>query len=162
MPPLGRVRDRRCSDALSRVTRRMRAVPADYEIDVAAGTVFSRAWGVLTDGDLLAHQRRLRKDPAFQPSMRQLFDFREVTEVQVTGDGVRTLASANKFGKGARRAFVVKPGADAMFGLLRMFQILTTMDQDELRVQFDAIDSARNWLGLGDGDRNGKGVGASS
>ena len=125
-------------------------MPADYLIDRALGVVFSRAWGVLTDADLLDHQRRLGQEPDFDPSLNQLFDFHEVTDLQVTTAGIRTLADRNLFRTGSRRAFSVRPGAMAMYGLMRMFQILTSEYPDELRVQFNDVRKAQEWLGLPD------------
>ena len=87
-------------------------MPADYLIDRAIGVVFSRAWGVLTDADLLEHQRRLGLDPEFNPSWNQLFDFHEVTDVQVTAAGIRTLAERNLFRTGSHRAFTVRFRSD--------------------------------------------------
>ena len=123
-------------------------MPAEYHIDREANAVYSRAWGTLTDSDLLEHQRLITNDPAFTPDLHQLFDLREVTKVALTSEGIRLLASRDPFGVGSRRAFVVTPGATAVFGMMRMFQILTNEHPDELRVQFDHIGKARSWLGL--------------
>ncbi len=123
-------------------------MPAEYHIVESANAVFSRAWGTLSDSDLLEHQQALTTDPAFTPGLHQLFDFTEVAELTVTTGGIRLLASRNRFGAGAKRAFIVDPGAMAVFGMLRMFQILNDEHPDELRVQFDHIRKARSWLGL--------------
>lgn len=125
-------------------------MPAEYRIDRELGVVLSRAWGVLTDGDLLDHQRRLLEDPRFDSSLNQLFDFLEVDDVQVTSSGIRVLADRSPFREGSRRAFSIKPGAAAMYGLMRMFQILTSDYPDELRVQFNDLAKARVWLGMPD------------
>ena len=127
-------------------------MPADYRIDVEQATVFSRASGRLTDDDLQNHQRRLREDPDFRPDLNQLFDFQTVTDLQVTAAGIRILAERNPFGAGARRAFVV--ASQVMYGMLRMFQILTDDHPDELRVQFSDLEAARAWLGLPSGHGN--------
>ncbi len=125
-------------------------MPADYTIDNAHRVVFSRAWGVLTDDDLLEHQRRLKADPAFDPSFNQLFDFRAVTESRLTSEGIRLLARRNAFGAHAKRAFVVL--SPVMFGMMRMFEILTADDPDELRVQVNHIAEAYRWLELEEGN----------
>ncbi len=127
-------------------------MPAEYVIDEQLGVVFSRAWSVLTDTDLLEHQRRLRQDPKFKPSLSQIFDFQEVTAVEITAAGVQTLADRTIFGAGARRAFIVHPGAMVMFGVMRMFQTLLSDHPDELRVQFDHINKARQWIGIPEAD----------
>jgi hypothetical protein len=125
-------------------------MPVDHMVNRELGVVSSRAWGVLTDGDLLEQQRGLGQDPEFEPNLNQLFDFRDVTDVQVTANGIRVLAERDPFHEDARRAFIIHPGALVMFGLMRMFENLTTDYPDELRVQFDHIKTAREWLGLPD------------
>ena len=127
-------------------------MPAEYLIDETLGVVFSRSWGILTNIDLLEHQRRLGQDPQFKPGLSQLFDFREVTDVEVTAAGIQILADRTIFGAGARRAFIVHPGAMAMFGVMRMFQTLISDHPDELRVQFDHINKARQWIGIPEAD----------
>jgi hypothetical protein len=122
------------------------SVPADFVLDPANQVVFSRAWGTLTDADLLDHQRRLKAHPDFKPCFNQVFDFESVTQADVTPDGMRVLARGNAFGRDARRAFVVI--SPLMYGMMRMFEILTSEDPDEFRVQFDNIASARSWLGI--------------
>lgn len=82
--------------------------------------------------------------------MNQLFDFSDVEKVELTSQGIRLLANRNPFGPGSRRAFIVKPGALAMYGMARMFQILTDQHPDELTVQFDHEQSAKAWLGIPD------------
>ena len=125
-------------------------MPAAYQLDPAHRVVWSRAWGVLTDGHLLEHQALLRVDPAFTPDFDQLFDFLDVTENCLTAAGIRTLASRNAFGAGARRAFVVRQ--TEVYGMMRMFEILTSDHPDELRVIFHSLALARHWLGLPDPD----------
>jgi len=123
-------------------------MPAEYHIDKELNTLFSKAGGTLSDSDLLEHQRLITNDPAFTPNLNQLFDLRAVTGFALTSEGIRLLASRDPFGVGAKRAFIVNPGAKAVFGMLRMFQIMTDEHPDELRVQFDHIGEARSWLGL--------------
>ena len=123
-------------------------MPAEYHIDMELKAIFSKAWGTLSDSDLLEHQRLITNDPAFTPDLNQLFDLTEVTGVELTSEGIRLLASRDPFGAGAKRAFIVNPGAMEVFGMLRMFQIMTDEHPDDLRVQFDHIGKARSWLGL--------------
>ena len=40
-------------------------MPGSYLIDVANGIVFTRAWGVLADDEIIAHAQTLRADPRF-------------------------------------------------------------------------------------------------
>lgn len=121
-------------------------MPVSYRIDTARDLVVSVASGVVTDDDLLEHQQRLREDPAFQPSFRQLFDFRQGTTNQVSGRGVRQLAIAPAFGKGSKRALLVPD--DAAFGLARMFQTLRDESENEAIAIFRDEAAALAWLGV--------------
>ena len=123
-------------------------MPVEYHIDKKANALFSRAWGTLSDSDLIEHQRLITNDPDFKPDLHQLFDFTKVTRVALTAEGIALLASRDPFGMGAKRAFIVSPGAMVMFGMMRMLETLCTEHLDEFRVQFDHISKARLWLGL--------------
>ena len=75
-------------------------MPTSYQIDTAVRVIFSKAEGLLTDEDLLAHQNQLREDPAFNWSFDQIYDFREASEVRVTSDTVQDLLRARLYEKG--------------------------------------------------------------
>jgi hypothetical protein len=120
-------------------------VPADYEIDVQRAIVLSRAWGRVLGEEFVDHQKRLRRDPDFKPHFDQLWDCRDVESTQASAEDMRELAANNPFTGGSRRA-VVAP-SNAVFGLSRMFEILTEDTQDEFKV-FRDWDEARSWLGL--------------
>ncbi len=118
-----------------------------FIIDIAQQLVLSRAAGVFTDAIPLAHDKRLQADPRFVPSMRQLVDFRSVTVMDTTPDGLRQLASFNPFGDGARRA-VIAP-TDITYGLARMYEMMRDGHRDVFQV-FRTPDEAIEWLGLVD------------
>jgi len=120
-------------------------MPAHYKIDKARLLVLSIGTGVLTDDDLRAHMIRLTDDYEFDPSFRQLFDLRGVTEMEVTGAGVRELARMNPWKEGAQRAVVTN--SEIAFGMARMFEMLTYSKPDEIRV-FREMSEALAWLGL--------------
>ncbi|MCA9509104.1 MAG: hypothetical protein R3E88_01785 [Myxococcota bacterium] len=122
-------------------------MPCDYDIDSERGIVLSRGWGSVSDADLLTHQRRLAVDPRFSPAMNQLYDLRDVTEVEkVTSAGIRELAQHSPFGAGSRRVVLV--ASRVTFGLARMFQALADEKPDELRVVFDEMVEAERWIGI--------------
>lgn len=135
-------------------------MPADYEIDLDRGVVFSRASGVLTDQDLLDHHDRLSGDPDFDPSMHHFFDLEEVEEVDVSPRGIRALAQRSPFGPDSRRALVVDPDRPALFGMLRMYEAWCEQHPDDMRVQYDHTGEARRWLGIVDADESGDGEGS--
>ena len=120
-------------------------MPADFVIDSARGTVFSRAWGRLTNTDLLAAQDALRAHPAFDPAFRQLYDFTGVTDIAVTRDAFPAFRARAPFDHTARQAFVV--GSTAAFGMARMYELLHDLDAGQFRV-FREAHEARAWLGI--------------
>jgi hypothetical protein len=120
-------------------------MPGSYTIDPKNSIVFSRAWGALTDAELAAHARALQEDPHFDPGFRQLADFRDVGELRVTAEGVRSLVHLNPFAKDARRAFVV--GTDVMYGMVRMYQLTLDVEPGSIHV-CRSMDEALEWLGL--------------
>jgi len=120
-------------------------MPGSYLIDAAAGIVYTRGWSVLTDEEIAAHAEALGADPRFDPGFRQIVDFRELTEIRVSGAGVREVARHNPFRRDARRAFVV--ASDEAFGLTRMFGMFTDSSGDEFQI-FRAIEPAFEWIAL--------------
>lgn len=119
-------------------------MPGSYTILPAARLVYSRAWGVFTDAELMAHVNSLRSDPRFEPSFRQLADFRDVTELEVSAEGVRTVATLNPYGRGARRAIVTSQ--PVAYGMARMYELLGYDSEDQVKVTRDLAE-ARAWLG---------------
>jgi hypothetical protein len=120
-------------------------VPAEYELDLALGLVRTKEWGVLTDDDLRELYERIRSDPAFDPSFRQLCDLREVTKITTTAEALRALAQSHVFSPASRRAFVVGRAVD--FGLARMYQAYSEVEGQTVEV-FREMDEAKVWLGL--------------
>ncbi len=120
-------------------------MPASYRIDKARGVVFSHYSGLLTDDDILDHQRRLKADPEFDPTFRQLLDMREIEELTATAEGIRQLARGNPFISGSRRGGVASK--DVVFGMARMFEMMREQMGDEFRM-FRSMDAALDWLDL--------------
>ena len=120
-------------------------MPAEYELDLALGLVRTKEWGVLTEDDLRELYERIRSDPAFDPSFRQLCDLREVTKITTTAEALRFLAQSRVFSPGSRRAFVVGRAVD--LGLARMFQAYSEVAGQTVEV-FREMDEAKVWLGL--------------
>ena len=120
-------------------------MPASYLIDQERGVVFSRGWGILTDEEIFAHAKVLRADPRLTPDLRQVADFRDVTKLDVTSEGVRRAAKNNPFGPDARRSFVAP--LDETLGMLRMFGIYMDADTSQFRI-FRTLEPAMEWIGL--------------
>lgn len=118
-------------------------MPCAYIIDLARSLVLSRGWDVVTDRELLAHVHTLTADPRFARNFRQLADLRDVTDVQITPSCIREMVRLNPYRAGARRAVVITN--DVVFGMARMYQILSDESSDELQI-FRKMDDALQWL----------------
>jgi hypothetical protein len=130
-------------------------MPCDYAIDAERQRVWSRAWGDVTDADLLDHQRRLAQDPTFHRHFSQLIDFRAARSLQaVTPAGIRIAAKRHLFGQHSRRAIVTMD--PLTFGLARMFQAYREIARGEEEIHvFRNMDDALVWLGsLTEGEVN--------
>ncbi len=93
-------------------------MPIGCAIDERLRLVATRAWGTITNRELLGHRSALSRDARFAPDFRQLADFGGVTTIDVTAAGIRQTGISSPFGLGARRALVVSQ--DLAFGLARM------------------------------------------
>ncbi|HXY68777.1 MAG TPA: hypothetical protein VEH62_04975 [Gemmatimonadales bacterium] len=102
-------------------------MPAEYRIDRSKRTVYSRAWGILMDQDLIDARSALFADPAFAPEFDQLYDFTEVAEVRVTSPVLLQLALSSRFSPTSRRAVVVS--SDVAYGMARMYAILSGREE---------------------------------
>ena len=120
-------------------------MPVSYQIDRERRIVYTKAFGVLTNSDILDFQKRLREDPEFEPDFRQFADCRAIDEMGVTREGVEEASSRSPFSHGSRRALVVS--SDVAFGMARMLENLRHDAGDEIRV-FREAEEARRWLGL--------------
>jgi hypothetical protein len=129
-------------------------MPCAYRIDSARRIVFSRASGVVTESDLRDHRARLAADPDFDPSFEQLFDFSDVTGVQVSSAYFRQRAIIGEiFDSRARRAFVTPD--DAVYGSARAFLAWLGNTPNTVRL-FRDMGEARQWLGLEETDAAGR------
>ena len=120
-------------------------MPVSYRIDTAARVVFSKVEGRVTDDECLAHQNRLRADPAFDRSFDYIYDMSEVTEADVSEDTIRLLTERNPFLPSVRRAIVAK--TEQTGELARMFLAHTKADPNEVRV-YASVEEARRSLYL--------------
>ena len=115
-----------------------------YTIDKESHLVTTTAWGTLTADQVLEHQRRLQKDPAFDPDFSQLVDFTLVVYLKMDAKTVMELSDVVVFSAKSRRAFL----ADNPFhyGMARMFAVFHTLSGgDQIRV-FTTRDEALQWL----------------
>ena len=122
-------------------------MPCEYEIDLERRLVRCYAWGVLTHSEATALRERFSSDPAFNPHLFQMYDFREVTALSMTADQIRELASHSPFAPGARRAAIAPQ--HAVYGAARMFatEHEASVGESDIRI-FRSLKEAEAWLGL--------------
>ncbi len=105
----------------------------------------SRISGAVTDTEIFAHNEKLRSDPRFDPSYRQLVDMTGVTEIRVSTSTINETSLDQFFSPGTRRAFVATD--DAVFGMARMFALRAEGLGQTIQV-FREEGRAREWLGI--------------
>jgi hypothetical protein len=87
-------------------------------------------------------------DGSLDATWSQIADFSEVTTVaEISSAGVRSLAAQNPRPKTARRVLIAP--ATVVFGLSRMYQMLTGAENEHLTV-VRTEEEALSFLGLGD------------
>jgi hypothetical protein len=118
-------------------------VPESYTIDPGLRLVISRAWGLFTNEELITHYQRLRTDPAFDPSFRQLVDLRAVQALDMAPVTLETVAQLRVFAPGSRR--VLLTSSLPQYGAARRFARYAEAVDQEIRVLYDA-ESAEAWL----------------
>ena len=116
-------------------------MPVSYHIDTALRVVFTRATGRISYDMLLAHQDRLRNDPAFD----QIDDLSEVTDSTVSEAAIGRLVEINPFLPSVRRAFVTD--TEPIRSLVATFLSLADVDAEQVRI-FGELAAARQWLYL--------------
>ena len=67
-------------------------MPITYWVDVENRVVMATALGILADADLPPYLGAVTTDPDVEPGFNELFDIREVTEVEITVSGIEDLA----------------------------------------------------------------------
>ena len=120
-------------------------MPVTYDIDTTNEIVFFNATGEFTAEDFRIHKRELVDDPEFDPLYGVLIDFRSITKYRLSTAETRELAMSYIFHKRARRAYLVP--TDEVYGMLRMFALLSDFESDKFQI-FRDMAEARRWLGL--------------
>ncbi len=101
-------------------------MPTEFELDRSKRIVYSRAWGDLTDAELLDHMAKMRgllEQGALDSTWAQVFDLSDAKNLdEVSSAGVGRLAKGNPWPKGSIRV-VIAP-SDLLYGLTRMYQLI--------------------------------------
>ena len=120
-------------------------MPFANEIDVEQRLIITRGVGAVTTADAFEARKQYMEDPRFDPSFRQLIDLTAATELAMSGDSIRQLATARVFDRETKRAIVVNETYH--YGMARMFQTLRDLEGDQVGV-FKDVREARVWLGV--------------
>lgn len=115
-----------------------------YKIDKERRLVLSSGSGTLNLADASAHQQKLSKDPDFDSSFSQIWDFTQFTKFDLSSDDIRQMAERSLFSPQSRRAFIVPN--DFAYGLGRMFQILRDLAGEKGIRVFRSLEEALDWV----------------
>jgi hypothetical protein len=120
-------------------------MPITFRYDPELKVLFSTAEGLLTLDDIEAHLYRESVEKAL--GCRELFDAR-AAQTDITAEQVRqlvrkiyTMAQNGTFGPTA-----LITNNDAVFGMARMFAILSDLQRGPSAEVFRTYDDALNWL----------------
>jgi hypothetical protein len=121
-------------------------VPVTYRIDVARKVIRTVCSSPLTFAEVIGHFRTLQQDPECFGILDVLLDLREADLVPERGqvDAVTTELGAIR-GKVHFGIFAVIAPNDAMYGMMRMFEVLASQHFRASRV-FRTADEAEAWL----------------
>ena len=119
-------------------------MPASYRIHPDTRFVYTRAAGIVTGRERVAHAVALAADPAFSPTFAPRADFRTTTAFDATSADMRLLADRNPFDPKARRVALVC--TSLAFGMLRMYQLISGIDEATSLVTRSDVDA---WAFLG-------------
>jgi hypothetical protein len=120
-------------------------LPVTYHIDHKRRLVSSRLWGAVTDKEIHEHNDKLRNDPHFDPSYRQIVDLTGITEIKVSTVTINETSLNQIFNPGTRRAMVAT--SDATFGMARMYALRAEGLGQTVEV-FRDWPPAEEWLGI--------------
>jgi hypothetical protein len=125
-------------------------MPLSLRVDAAARTVWARAWGSLSRADVVGGLHVMAEDSRFGPGFAQVFDLREVVELEITTGELRGIASlaaglTDRLGAGRLALVSDRP---AIFGMCRMYEVFSESLPVDVRV-FRDFDEAVSWIRSG-------------
>jgi hypothetical protein len=124
-------------------------VPVTYEIDHERNRIATRCIGETTLSEVLAHFDDLERDHNRPARLDVYLDLTEQTNLPTA---LQIQAAASRIGMAKWmidfRACAIVVNRDALFGMLRMFEVFAHPHFERLRVFRDAT-AARAWLDSG-------------
>lgn len=122
-------------------------MPIEYSIDEDLGVVFTTASGVLTEGELIEHKRRMISDPKFKPGFVELSDVRSIADLVISAAGLEAFVAQDQSDserlKGYRLAIVVSGALE--FGMGVMYETMSRQNNKDVRI-FRDMRLAKEWL----------------
>ena len=117
-----------------------------YTVDAEAKLVVVTFEGTLTDDEVAGYLEAMLAATDYGSGWRTLIDATRVVHVAMTGEGMRLLAKVSKDRLRGASAAIVAPPKSAVFGMSRMYEMLT---DDDIRIRvFTELSKAREWLGI--------------
>ena len=126
------------------------------EIRIHDGVVHVSASDMIDTAAIIDTLESIARHPDFRPGLSQLIDLADVSEFLSTPDGIREVVAwehAHREMLGQRRCAMVAPD-DYMFGMVRMYEMLTEDKAVEVQV-FRKREEAVSWLSDSAGARRG-------
>jgi hypothetical protein len=121
-------------------------MPVTYRIDSATKTIRTTCSRPLKFAEVMDHFRCLKEDPACSGSLNVLLDVSDADLVpQASQLGAVSAAVSLVRSKVQFQACAVVATRDAMFGMMRMFEVLAGNYFSAMRV-FRKMDEAEAWL----------------
>ena len=124
-------------------------VPVDSVFCPDHPLVATTGSGVVTEEELLAYWQKDYADHRIPWGTPELLDLRAVERFEVTSAGLRKLVAIDvKYAKqqhAPSRLAIVAP-SDLLFGMIRMYQILSDSNPNSIRV-FRDLSGVEEWLG---------------
>jgi hypothetical protein len=117
-------------------------MPFEVHLDESTTVLHIRGTGKVNDAELADLSKRVRQDPAFIAGCALLYDGSAATAHSLSANLIQSLAKEARGDKN-HVAFVMPSAAG--FGLARMYQILSDVENDRVQV-FENPDDALVWL----------------
>lgn len=124
-------------------------MPITLNVDPVARVVRVRGAGRLRRDELIESLHRMVEDPAFEPAMPQLFDLRDVIDVDASSDEIRDIVerAADLAPRIGAEKLALVAGAPVIYGLSRMYEVYAEKLPVTVKTFYD-YDEAVRWLGM--------------
>jgi len=96
-------------------------MPITLTIDTEKRIVYSALHGVISEAEFLVQPERIRSHSAFEPTFSEIIDLRGITDVQVSPEAIRNLATTESIFSRESKHVVISPSG-LIYDFARMFQ----------------------------------------